>query len=81
MVDEKMCMGVLKDQIMARVDPERYEELLTKEGCMEMDFTGKVMKGFVFVTGDGIDTDEDLDFWVAEAIAFNPRAKASKKKR
>jgi TfoX/Sxy family transcriptional regulator of competence genes len=48
MVNGKMCAGILRDDLMARIDPEVYETVLTKKGCREMDFAGKPMKGFVF---------------------------------
>jgi len=81
MVDEKMCVGVVGENLMARIDPEAVNEALTKKGCKPMDFTGRPMKGFVFVEPEGIDLDEDLDYWIELALEFNPRAKASKKKK
>ena len=80
MVDDKMCIGVVKNNLMARIDPDIYEVALTKTGCKEMDFTGRSMKGFVFVEPRGIDLDEDLDYWVELCLDFNPLAKSSKKK-
>lgn len=80
MVDDKMCIGVVKEKLMARIDPEVYEEALSKPGCHEMDFTGRPMKGFVFIEPLGIDRDEDLDYWVEMCLDFNPRAQSSKKK-
>ncbi len=44
MVDGKMCVGVEKDRLMARIDPEIYEESLGRKGCVPMDFTGKPMR-------------------------------------
>lgn len=81
MVDGKMCVGVVKENLMARIDPEIYEEVLGREGCKPMDFTGKQMKGFVFVEPRGMDLDQDLESWIQLALDFNPRAKPSKKKR
>jgi TfoX/Sxy family transcriptional regulator of competence genes len=81
MVDDKMCIGVQEDNLMARIDPEIYDEALTREGCREMDFTGRPMKGFVFVDSRGYDLDSDLDSWVQLCLEFNPMAKSSKKKK
>ncbi len=81
MVDDKMCLGVMKDQLMARIDPEIYQEALTKKGCTEMKFTGRALKGFVFVQPEGIDLDSDLEYWVQLCLDFNPKAKSSKKKK
>lgn len=85
MVNEKMCLGIDMDRqtgadrIMVRVGKEAHEDLLDRKGCREMDFTGKSMKGFVFVYPEGIDADDDLDFWVTKALWFNQFAKKSKK--
>ncbi len=79
MVKGKMCVGILKDDLMARIAPEEYEQALLKKGCRPMDFTGRPMKGFVFVDSAIVDTDEDLEYWVKLALDFNSRAKASKK--
>ncbi len=81
LVDDKMCVGLNQDNLMARIDPEIYEVALTRKGCKEMDFTGRPMKGFVFVGADGIDTDKDLGEWVQLCLDFNPKAKSSKKKK
>ena len=81
MVNNKMCVGIVKNDLMARIDPEVYEMALEKEGCRPMDFTGRKMKGYVFINPDAIDFDEDLEYWVQLALDFNPKAKASKKRK
>ena len=79
MVDDKMCIGIVKDDLMVRLDPEIQDEAITKKGCRMMDFTKRPMKGFVFVEPLGIDMDEDLDYWLELCLDFNPRAQSSKK--
>lgn len=79
MIDNKMCIGVIKNNLMARVGPEMYNMALTKPGCREMDFTGRPMMGYVYVEPEGIDMDDDLDYWVQLCLSFNPKAKSSKK--
>ena len=79
MVNGKMCVGVLKDELMVRLDPAVYEVALKRKGCRPMDFTGKPMKGFVFVSPKGTSNKKDLDYWVDLALDFNKIAKASKK--
>jgi TfoX/Sxy family transcriptional regulator of competence genes len=77
MVNHKMCVGIdqdkstKEDRLMVRVGKSRYQDLLGLNGCREMDFTGKPMKGFLFVYSEGIDSEEDLDFWVGKALEFN----------
>ena len=80
MVNNKMCVGVIKDDMMARIDPEVYEEALEKRGCRPMDFTGKTMKGWVFISLEGIDTVKDMEYLISLALDFNQKAKATKKK-
>lgn len=81
MVNDKMCVGVEKDRMMVRLDPAIYEEVMEQEGCTPMDFTGKVMKGYVFVDAAVLNTNRKLDYWVQLALDFNKKAKASKKKK
>ena len=81
MVDDKMCIGVIQSMLMARVGPDRYEELLGQPGARQMDFTGRPMKGYVFVGDEGIDSDADLARWIQYALNFNPEAKSSKKRK
>ena len=81
MVDDKMLMGVMKEQLMARVDPELdAPKALKRKGAVTMDFTGKTMKGFILVDQEAIDMEEDFDYWVSLCLKYNPKAKASKKK-
>ncbi len=81
MVDDKMCVGIIKEDLMARINPEGFEETLSEEGARQMDFTGRPMKGYVFVSPEGVDRDEDLERWVDRCLDFNPLAKSSKKKK
>ncbi len=77
MVNDKMCIGVdidkktNSDRLMVRVGKLPYEELLQREGSRQMDFTGKPMRGFLFIDPKGFDSDSDLDFWVSKALEFN----------
>jgi TfoX/Sxy family transcriptional regulator of competence genes len=80
MVKDKMCAGIVKDELMARIDPDIYENALTRKGCREMDFSGRPMKGFVFVDRLGTDTDKYLTEWIQLALDYNAKAKSSKKK-
>ena len=81
MVNDKMCVGITNNNLMARIHPEIYEDALKRKGCRPMDFTGRPMKGWVFVSPEGIDTDEELAGWIQLALDFNPLAKSGKKKK
>lgn len=81
MVDDKMCVGIVKNELMARIDPGVQEKVLKKKGCRVMDFTGRPMVGYVFVSPEAIDMEKDLEYWVQLCLDFNPKAKSSKKKK
>jgi TfoX/Sxy family transcriptional regulator of competence genes len=87
MVNDKMCVGVEKERLMVRLNPEVTEEVMEKEGCSPMDFTGRVMKGYVFVDITALNTKKKLAYWLKQALDYNTiarrtlRAKASKKKK
>lgn len=81
MIDDKMCVGIIKDDLMARINPDIYESSLKKNGCKEMKFTGRPMKGYVLIEAEAIDDDKELDYWIQLCLDFNPLAKSSKKKK
>lgn len=81
MVDDKMCMGVVKDELMCRIDPAIESALFERPGTRPMDFTGRPMKGYVFVSDDVLRSKKDIQFWVNLCLDFNKRAKSSKKKK
>jgi TfoX/Sxy family transcriptional regulator of competence genes len=80
LVQDKMCVGIVKNNLMARIDPDIYEQALAKPGCREMNFTGRPLRGYVFVEPEGVDMDDDLEYWIDLALEFNPKARLSKKK-
>lgn len=65
-----MACGVLGDELMVRVGPEAWEAALAQPHAREMDFTGRSMKGMVYVGGAGIAEDDDLAAWVERGLAF-----------
>lgn len=77
MVNHKMCVGLDidkktgLDRLMVRVGKLPYEDLLGDRGSRKMDFTGKVMRGFLFIDPEGFDLDKDLEFWISKALEFN----------
>ncbi len=70
MVSGNMCCGVVKDTLMLRVGAENYESLLSLPHAREMDFTGKSMKGMIYVDPEGLETEEELKTWVERALEF-----------
>ncbi len=65
-----MCCGVVNDILMARVGPDAYAEALEKPHAREMDFTGKPLKGFVYVDPPGFAEDGQLRAWTDLCRAF-----------
>jgi TfoX/Sxy family transcriptional regulator of competence genes len=81
MYNNKMCVGIIKDELMCRLDPAIYESVLEKRGCRTMDFTGRPMKGYVMIDSIALTNKKDFDYWISLALEFNKRAKSSKKKQ
>ena len=81
MVDEKMLLGTYKGGVMARVDPEELHLFLDRPGAEQMIHGGRAMKGYAFLEGEAYDSETDLQFWIDQCLAFNPRAKSSKKRK
>jgi hypothetical protein len=86
-LDDKMLCGVHSDKkygdslLMARIGESAYEDEIEKEECLPMEFTGRPMRGYIFVTPDGFADDDALGYWLDLCVAFNPLAKASKKRK
>ena len=80
MVNDKMCIGVIKDDMMCRIDPTLENVVLEKNGCRTMDFTKRPMKGYFYISEKGMSSKKDFDYWIGLCLEFNTRAKSSKKK-
>jgi TfoX/Sxy family transcriptional regulator of competence genes len=70
MLDGHMFVGILGDRLMARVGPSGYAETLRQPHASEMDFTGKPMKGYVYIAPGGFESDQDLENWVTICAKF-----------
>ena len=70
MLDGHMFVGILGDTLMARVGPEAYAKALAQKHVREMDFTGKPMKGYVFVAPEGFESDAALESWIGRCANF-----------
>ncbi|MDH3217142.1 MAG: TfoX/Sxy family protein [Candidatus Krumholzibacteria bacterium] len=70
MLRGNMCCGVVRDQLMLRVGMEGYEAALARAHARQMDFTGKPLRGFVYVAAAGFDSDKDLQDWVDRSVQF-----------
>lgn len=81
MVNDKMCVGIIKDEMMCRIDPALQDDVLSRKGCRIMDFTGRPMKGYIMVDDSGMKSNKDFDYFIGLCLAFNKQAKSSKKRR
>ncbi len=80
MVNGKMCVSVSGDNLMCRIEPEIYDEALEKKGIKAVIMKGRAMKGWVYVSEEGVKSKKDFDYWIGLPLEFNKQAKASKKK-
>ena len=65
-----MCVGINGDELMVRVGPDAHADALSHPQAREMDFTGRSLKGFVYVRAEGLTDDADLADWTGRGVAF-----------
>ena len=70
MVNGHMSCGIVNHTLMVRVGPNLYNEALGRPHARPMDFTGKPMKGFVYVAPEGFESDKELMSWVQLSLDF-----------
>ena len=70
MLNGNMCVGINNSLLMARVGKDHYETLIQKPHAQEMDFTGKSLKGFIYVDENGTSEDDDLYQWLTDSVNF-----------
>ena len=81
MYNDKMCVGIIQDELMCRIDPSLHDTAIEKTGCRTMDFTKRPMKGYVMVDDTGMKAKKELEYWIGLCLEFNKKAKSSKKKK
>lgn len=81
MINDKMCIGIIKGEMMCRIDPDLQEAALEKTGCRIMDFTGRPMNGYVLVDDSGMKSKKDFDYWIDICLSFNKKANSLKKRK
>ncbi len=68
MIRGNMCCGVVRNDLVVRVGPEQYEEAVMEPHARPMDFTGRPLKGFVYVGPRGHRSDEALAKWLKRGV-------------
>lgn len=81
MVGGNMTVGVTQDELMARVGPDAHAAALQRPGARPMEFTGRSMQGFVFVSPAGYESDADLASWLDTTLAYTPKKPKSTARR
>ncbi len=83
MSPDYMFVGIIGDKLMVRCGPEQYNSCLSRQYVSEMDFTGRPMKGYIYVSPAGIEEDKELEYWIKTgrdyAASLPPKAKGSRK--
>ncbi len=80
LVNGNMALGLAKDDLMVRVGQDSYEKLLAQPNVRKMDFTGRPLKGFLYVGAIGTSSDKDLRNWVSKGVEFARSLPAKRKK-
>ena len=81
MIKEKMCIGIVKNELMLHVLPEVYESLLEENHIRPMNFTGKIMKGFLYVEEEALENEEMLKRWIAYGLDFAEKGVVKSRKK
>lgn len=70
LINGNMSAGVIKQEFVFRIDPEKTDDALSRTHARPMDFTGKPMRGFVFVAADVLEDDAAFDEWIEMSVGF-----------
>lgn len=70
LIDGKMFCGIIKEDLIVRTGPDNYQMALSKPKARVMDFTGKPMRGFVYVDKDGFKTTKKLEQWISLGLDY-----------
>ena len=65
-----MAVGVHKNNLIVRVGHEGFEEKMSMPHTVPFDITGKAMKGWLMVEPGGVESDEDLNYWIDQGVNF-----------
>ena len=79
-VDGKLCIGVKGDELLVRLPPGRHGEFQEMQNTRELS-PGGGMQGYFWVEPNGYATRAQWSLWLEEALAYNPQAKASPRKK
>ena len=69
-ISGNMACGVLNDDLVVRVGPDAHNDAMAQPHVRPMDFTGRPMKGMVYVGAAGFESHDDLKVWVDRGLRF-----------
>ncbi len=81
MVGGKMACGVVKNDLLVRLDADEGDEALGEPHVRLMDFTGRPMRGFLYIAPAGVKTDAALRKWVTRSVAYAKSLPKKKQKK
>lgn len=81
LVNGNMCCGVERDKLVVRVGPEPYEQLLQRRHVKPMDFTGRPLRGFIYVMPEGLRGQEALKSWLEWGLRYAGSLPAKRRNR
>jgi TfoX/Sxy family transcriptional regulator of competence genes len=81
MVNGKMCVCVSGNEMLCRIGADEVEAALENNYVRQMIIRGRPVKDYVYVSEEGFHNQKEFDRWIKLALDFNPKAKASKKKK
>ena len=70
LVRGNMCCGLTGDELMVRVGPDAYAAALQRRHARAMDFTGRAVNGYAYVSRDGVRPAPALRSWVDQCVTF-----------
>jgi hypothetical protein len=81
MINDKMCISVSGENLMCRFDPGLQEEVAERNGFQPMIMKGREYKGYCYIHPTGFKSKKDFEYWINLCLAFNEKAKSSKKRK
>lgn len=69
MLNGHMCVGVLDSNLVVRIGADQYEKALGERHVRPMDFTGRPLRGFIYVAAAGT-RGAALHAWIERGLHF-----------
>ena len=70
MISGNMAVGVSGEELMVRVGKDAHEQAVARPGARTFDMGARPMTGWINVTDDGYDSEDDFGYWVDQGVAY-----------